>query len=168
MAPRAVVCACVLAAISQQGCLHGRRSDSARQTPAPRRRNISRDRGLRAVLEATGSLLVLFALSWRLAPVLGTIIVCTGVAAALYRRFTRSIESQMAQALRAMSRVAAQAFRNVRTVRSFAGAAPAATPAPVRSQLRPCSCTASLTFMARQHACMSAGHGRCVLLARTT
>ena len=84
--------------------------------------NISRDRGLRAVLEATGSILVLFALSWRLAPVLGTIIVCTGIAAALYRRFTRAIESRMAGALRAMGRVAGQAFRNVRTVRSFAGA----------------------------------------------
>jgi ABC-type multidrug transport system fused ATPase/permease subunit len=85
-------------------------------------RNISRDRGLRAVLEATGSVAVLFYLSWRLAPVLGAVIVGTGVAAAMYRNATRGIEARMAYALRCLSRVAGQAFRNVNTVRAFAGA----------------------------------------------
>jgi hypothetical protein len=36
--------------------------------------NVSRDRGLRAVLEAIGSVLVLFYLSWRLGPVLAGVI----------------------------------------------------------------------------------------------
>jgi ABC-type multidrug transport system fused ATPase/permease subunit len=84
-------------------------------------RNISRDRGLRAILEATGSIAVLFYLSWRLAPVLGTIIVSTGAAAALYRKATGGIEATLATTLRSLSRVAGQAFTNVRTVRSFAG-----------------------------------------------
>ena len=92
--------------------------------PRALRRNVSRDRGLRAILEATGSVIVLFALSWRLAPVLATVIVCSGVAAALYRKATRGIEAKLAKSLRNMSRVAGQAFANIRTVRAFAGARP--------------------------------------------
>lgn len=45
----------------------------------------------------------------------------TGVAAALYRKATGGIEATLATALRSLSRVAGQAFTNVRTVRSFAG-----------------------------------------------
>ena len=37
--------------------------------------NVSRDRGLRAALEATGAVAVLFVLSWRLGPVLAAVIV---------------------------------------------------------------------------------------------
>ncbi len=40
-----------------------------RVLPPPHRSNVSRDRGLRAFLEAAGSVVVLFVLSWRLAPV---------------------------------------------------------------------------------------------------
>eukprot|EP00798_Chlamydomonas_sp_ICE-L_P020428 gene20428-27216_t len=83
--------------------------------------NVSRDRGIRAVLEATGSVIVLFCLSWRLAPV-STIMICTtAVAAALYRAYTRGIEQKQGQALQRMSSVALQALANMRTVRSFAG-----------------------------------------------
>ena len=73
------------------------------------------------MLEATGSVLVLACLSLHLAPVLATVIVATGVAAALYRKSTRGIEATLATALRQLSRVAGQAFTNLRTVRSFAG-----------------------------------------------
>ena len=37
--------------------------------------NVSRDRGARAALEATGAVAVLFVLSWRLGPVLAAVIV---------------------------------------------------------------------------------------------
>jgi hypothetical protein len=47
--------------------------------------NVSRDRGLRAVLEMVGSVIVLFALSWRLAPVCSIVIIATAAAAAIYR-----------------------------------------------------------------------------------
>ena len=84
-------------------------------------RSISRDRGLRAVLEAVGSVAVLFYLCWRLAPVLASVIIGTAVAAAIYRKVAKGIEGKLATALSTMSRVAGQAFRNIRTVRAFAG-----------------------------------------------
>jgi ATP-binding cassette, subfamily B (MDR/TAP), member 10 len=84
-------------------------------------RNISRDRGLRAVLEAAGSIAVLFCLSWRLAPVLAAVIVGTGIAAAVYRKVAKGIESRLSNAHKNLSRVVSQAFNNIRTVRAFAG-----------------------------------------------
>lgn len=87
-------------------------------------RSISRDRGLRAVLEAAGSVAVLFCLSWHLAPVLATVIVGTAVAATVYRKVAKGIEARLSAALRRLSRVAGQAFTNIRTVRAFAGAPP--------------------------------------------
>lgn len=85
--------------------------------------NVSRDRGLRAILEASGSVLVLFVLSWRLGPVLGLVIVSTAVTAALYRQQTKEVEQQNSKALSHMVGVADQAFSAIRTVRSFAGEA---------------------------------------------
>lgn len=79
--------------------------------------NVSRDRGLRAILEATGSVLVLFVLSWRLGPVLGLVIVATAVSAALYRQQTKHVEVQNSTALSHMVGVADQAFAAIRTVR---------------------------------------------------
>ena len=87
-------------------------------------RSISRDRGLRAVLEAAGSIAVLFYLCWRLAPVLASVIIGTAVAAAVYRKVAKGIEGKLARALSTMSKVAGQAFTNIRTVRAFAGAPP--------------------------------------------
>ena len=80
--------------------------------------NVSRDRGLRAILEATGSVLVLFVLSWRLGPVLGLVIIATAVSAALYRQQTKQVEVQNSTALSHMIGVADQAFAAIRTVRS--------------------------------------------------
>ncbi len=79
--------------------------------------NVSRDRGLRAILEASGSVLVLFVLSWRLGPVLGLVIVSTAVTAALYRQQTKEVEKQNSKALSHMVGVADQAFAAIRTVR---------------------------------------------------
>ena len=79
--------------------------------------NVSRDRGLRAILEASGSVLVLFVLSWRLGPVLGLVIVSTAVTAALYRQQTKDVEKQNSQALSHMVGIADQAFAAIRTVR---------------------------------------------------
>lgn len=86
------------------------------------RSNCSRDRGLRAFLEAAGAVVVLFCLSWRLAPAVSVVIVVTAVAAAMYRRSTRPVEAAQSAALQRMAGVAYQAFQNMRTVRSFAGA----------------------------------------------
>ena len=85
--------------------------------------NVSRDRGLRAFAEALGSVAVLFALSWRLAPVCTGVIVAAALAAAAYRARTRAVEQALGVALRRMSGVALQAFDGIRTVRSFGGEA---------------------------------------------
>lgn len=74
------------------------------------------------MLEAVGSIVVLFYLCWRLAPVLASVIVGTAVAATVYRKVAKGIEGKLAAALSTMSRVAGQAFTNIRTVRAFAGA----------------------------------------------
>jgi len=85
--------------------------------------NVSRDRGFRALLEMLGAVVVLFYLSWRLAPVCSIVIVSAAVAAGIYRRKTRMIEQHQAKALQRMTGVALQALENMRTVRSFAGEA---------------------------------------------
>lgn len=85
--------------------------------------NCTRDRGIRALLEAVGSVLVLFVLSWRLAPAVSAVIVFSAIAAAIYRRQTKEIETKQSKALQRMSGVAFQALDSIRTVRSFAGEA---------------------------------------------
>ena len=67
---------------------------------------------------------MLFLLSWRLAPVLATVIIFTGIAAATYRKVTRTIEARQSNSILSMTRVASQAFLNIRTVRAFAGVLP--------------------------------------------
>ena len=79
--------------------------------------NVSRDRGLRAILEASGSVMVLFVLSWRLGPVMGLVIISTAITAALYRQQTKAIEQRNSKALSHMVGVADQAFSAIRTVR---------------------------------------------------
>ena len=79
---------------------------------------MSRDRGPRAFLEATGSVLVLFWLSWRLAPICSIVVVVTALAAAAYKKHTKTIEQEQGKALQSMTGVALQALENMRTVRS--------------------------------------------------
>ena len=58
--------------------------------------------------QAAGSVVVLFFLSWRLAPVCSIVVVAAGLAAAVYRRHTRDIERRQGSALSRMVTVAAQ------------------------------------------------------------
>jgi hypothetical protein len=60
--------------------------------PPPLYSNCSRDRGPRAFLEAAGAIVVLFCLSWRLAPACSIVIVVTALAAGYYRRKSRPVE----------------------------------------------------------------------------
>lgn len=76
--------------------------------------NVSRDRGLRAIMEATGAVLVLFWLSWRLGPILAGVIIASALAIQLYRKQTRAVESANAEAQTRMSQVAAECFSNIR------------------------------------------------------
>jgi hypothetical protein len=55
-----------------------------------------------------GAVLVLFVLSWRLAPAVSMVIVCTAVAAAVYRSYTKEIEQKQSVSLQRMSTVASQ------------------------------------------------------------
>ncbi|EFN54275.1 hypothetical protein CHLNCDRAFT_31851 [Chlorella variabilis] len=85
--------------------------------------NSARDRGPRALLEALGSVAVLFALSWRLGPILAAVIVASVCTAFLYRRQTRALEATSAAAQQRLAEVASSSFANMRTVRIFAGEA---------------------------------------------
>ena len=60
---------------------------------------------------------VLFALSWRLGPVLALVIIGTAATAALYKQQTKAIERTNSAALSAMVGVAGQAFAAITTVR---------------------------------------------------
>ncbi|KAL4458228.1 hypothetical protein ABPG75_013093 [Micractinium tetrahymenae] len=85
--------------------------------------NTARDRGLRALLEALGTVGVLFVLSWRLGPILAGVIVASVCTAFLYRRQTRSLEATNAAAQQRLAEVASSTFTNMRTVRVFGGEA---------------------------------------------
>ena len=79
----------------------------------------ARDRGPRALLEATGAVAVLAWLSWRLGPVLALVIGATAAAAALHRLRTKPLEAAAASAAQEMHAVAARALGAMPTVRSF-------------------------------------------------
>uniref|UniRef100_A0A061QMA6 Abc transporter b family member 28-like n=1 Tax=Tetraselmis sp. GSL018 TaxID=582737 RepID=A0A061QMA6_9CHLO len=83
--------------------------------------NCTRDRGIRALLESVGAVTVLFVLSWQLGPLLAAVVLSAGIGAALYKRATKPLEALAAEARVGMVEVASQAFRSIRTVRSFAG-----------------------------------------------
>ena len=79
----------------------------------------ARDRGPRALLEATGAVAVLAWLSWRLGPVLALVIGATAAAAALHRLKTKPLETAASRAAAEMHAVAARALGAMPTVRSF-------------------------------------------------
>jgi ATP-binding cassette, subfamily B (MDR/TAP), member 10 len=85
--------------------------------------NVSRDRGLRAFCEASGAVVVLFWLSWRLGPVLAGVIVATTCIAWLYRVQSKALENISGKAQGEMAGCVDQAMTNVRTVRIYAGEA---------------------------------------------
>jgi len=83
--------------------------------------NSSRDRGFRAALEALGSILVLFGLSWRLGPILAGVVVATGFTAWIYRQQSKLLEKSSAEAHSRMAMAIDETVSQVRTVRVFAG-----------------------------------------------
>jgi ATP-binding cassette subfamily B (MDR/TAP) protein 10 len=83
--------------------------------------NCSRDRGLRALLEAVGSVCVLFALSWRLGPILAGVIVATAGIAWLYRQQSKAVERLSAESQSRMAVAVDETVSQIRTVRVFAG-----------------------------------------------
>lgn len=85
--------------------------------------NVSRDRGPRAVMEATGSVIVLSVLAWRLGPILAGVIIATALTAWLYKNQTKTVEQANAKAQARMNQVADETFGNIRTVRIFSGEA---------------------------------------------
>ena len=83
--------------------------------------NVSRDRGLRALFESLGSVVVLFWLSWRLGPLLAGVIMATAGIAWVYRMKTRSLEQASAESQARMAACVDETVSQVRTVRIFAG-----------------------------------------------
>ncbi|CAL5065664.1 unnamed protein product [Urochloa decumbens] len=83
--------------------------------------NISRDRGLRALSEITGTLCILFTLSTELAPVLGLLMVSVSVLVALFKRSTVPTFKSYGIAQARISDCASETFSAIRTVRSFGG-----------------------------------------------
>ncbi|KAG2711248.1 hypothetical protein I3760_04G068100 [Carya illinoinensis] len=83
--------------------------------------NISRDRGFRALSEVTGTLLILFALSPQLAPILGLLILAVSVLVAVYKRSTVPVFKAHGLAQASISDCVTETFSAIRTVRSFGG-----------------------------------------------
>jgi len=83
--------------------------------------NVSRDRGLRAFMEASGSVIALFWLSWRMGPILAGVIVATAGIAWLYKAQSRKLEAASAQAQSRMAMAIDQTVTQIRAVRIFAG-----------------------------------------------
>ncbi|PVH63858.1 hypothetical protein PAHAL_2G122500 [Panicum hallii] len=83
--------------------------------------NISRDRGLRALSEITGTLCILFTLSTELAPVLGLLMVSISMLVALFKRSTVPTFKSYGIVQARISDCASETFSAIRTVRSFGG-----------------------------------------------
>ncbi|TKW31847.1 hypothetical protein SEVIR_2G132800v4 [Setaria viridis] len=83
--------------------------------------NISRDRGLRALSEITGTLCILFTLSTELAPVLGLLMVSVSGLVALFKRSTVPTFKSYGIVQAQISDCASETFSAIRTVRSFGG-----------------------------------------------
>ena len=82
--------------------------------------NLSRDRGFRAIFEATGGVVILGLIAPKLAPVLLVFIAFTSVNAAVYSRKTKGLFVQKEVCKLRMNATATTAFTNIKTVRSFA------------------------------------------------
>ncbi|KAA3470500.1 ABC transporter B family member 28 isoform X1 [Gossypium australe] len=94
--------------------------------------NISRDRGFRALSEAShyilkkyscvvGTICILFALSPQLAPILGLLMLFVSVSVAIYKRSTVPVFKAHGMAQASMSDCVTETFSAIRTVRSFGG-----------------------------------------------
>ncbi|KAG8381394.1 hypothetical protein BUALT_Bualt06G0117600 [Buddleja alternifolia] len=95
--------------------------------------NISRDRGFRAISEASystlskselyviGTLCLLFALSVQLAPVLGLLMLSVSILVAVYKRTTVNVFKAHGSAQASIADCVSETFAAIRTVRSFGG-----------------------------------------------
>ncbi|OVA16156.1 ABC transporter [Macleaya cordata] len=87
--------------------------------------NISRDRGFRALSEASystlGTIFILFALSAQLAPILGLLMFSVSLSVAIYKRSTIPVFKAHGKAQADISDCASETFSAIRTVRSFGG-----------------------------------------------
>jgi ATP-binding cassette subfamily B (MDR/TAP) protein 8 len=87
--------------------------------------NASRDRGFRAACECVGTVVVLFAVAPKLAPVLAFAVMSFAIVTAKFNRKTGALFAMDAKAQGAVSASAAATLGSVRTVRSFGGEAKA-------------------------------------------
>ncbi|KAL3647389.1 ABC transporter B member 28 [Castilleja foliolosa] len=91
--------------------------------------NISRDRGFRAISEASystlstilGTLCLLFALSIQLAPILGILMLTVSVLVAVYKRTTVNVFKAHGSVQASIADCVTETFSAIRTVRSFGG-----------------------------------------------
>ncbi|EFJ27011.1 ATP-binding cassette transporter, partial [Selaginella moellendorffii] len=90
--------------------------------------NISRDRGFRALSEASmsyictlGTLVILFFLSRELAPILGLLMLSISVSVAVYKRTTLPVFKAHGEAQSRIMNTGNETFSAIRTVRSFGG-----------------------------------------------
>ena len=60
---------------------------------------------------------MLFALSWRLGPILATVVIGTAVTVNVYKNQTKGVEKTNADAATDMNNVANQTFESITTVR---------------------------------------------------
>ena len=83
-------------------------------------------------LQAIGAVIVLFALSWRLGPILATVIIGTAITVNVYKDQTKGVERTNAAATNDMNTVANQTFESITTVRCITEL-PFSTPEPLNS-----------------------------------
>ena len=78
---------------------------------------------LRNLVTAFGTLLIIFAISWKLTLVMVAVVPMLAVSAVRYGKFVKSISKRVQDALADASATAEEAVSNIRTVRSFASEA---------------------------------------------
>ncbi|KAJ7238099.1 hypothetical protein O6H91_Y443300 [Diphasiastrum complanatum] len=83
--------------------------------------NVSRDRGFRAFSETIGTLIILFFVSPKLAPILGMLVLFVSAFAAIYKRQSVPAFIAYGQVQASISDCANETFAAIRTVRSFGG-----------------------------------------------
>eukprot|EP01025_Chloroclados_australasicus_P043591 TRINITY_DN4675_c1_g1_i1.p1 TRINITY_DN4675_c1_g1~~TRINITY_DN4675_c1_g1_i1.p1 ORF type:complete len:694 (-),score=34.21 TRINITY_DN4675_c1_g1_i1:191-2272(-) len=81
--------------------------------------NVSRDRGIRAVLDTIGGICLMISISWKLGPIIALVTVSLAVSTGIYKQISKSQESLHANSTTQMNEVASEVIANIKTVRSF-------------------------------------------------
>jgi hypothetical protein len=79
---------------------------------------------------------VLFALSWRLGPILAGVIIATAFTANMYKQQTKAVETENAMATNEMNNIANQAFESIMTVRCGCPPPPQLSNHPLKTHVR--------------------------------